>query len=158
MSRSSTFQVKLQWRLPLVYPALAQQNFSSLTRTILAKVAEEQERIDVIINNAGFTLTGAVDDLCIEKSAKALFDTNLWGIARMVKAAMPHFRKQGHGQIINVSSVGGLIGFPFQEYYCASKWAVEGYTESLAISNSKLNIKVPLSSQTTAVLVVSAAC
>jgi short-subunit dehydrogenase len=105
-------------------------------------VAEEQERIDVIINNAGFSLAGAVDDLCIEKSAKALFDTNLWGIARMVKATMPHFRKQGHGQIINVSSVGGLIGFPFQEYYCASKWAVEGYTESLAISNSKLNIKV----------------
>jgi NAD(P)-dependent dehydrogenase (short-subunit alcohol dehydrogenase family) len=106
-------------------------------------VVEEQGKLDVLINNAGFSVAGSADDTPLE-SAQSMFDTNLWGIARTVKAALPHFRRQAGGQIINVSSVGGLVGFPFQEYYCASKWAVEGYTESLAISNAHLNVKVSL--------------
>jgi NAD(P)-dependent dehydrogenase (short-subunit alcohol dehydrogenase family) len=106
-------------------------------------VVEEQGKLDVLINNAGFSVAGSADDTPLA-SAQSMFDTNLWGIARTVKAALPHFRRQAGGQIINVSSVGGLVGFPFQEYYCASKWAVEGYTESLAISNAHLNVKVSL--------------
>lgn len=103
---------------------------------------EKEGRVDVLINNAGYSVAGSVDDMSIEEDGKKLFETNLWGVVRMVKATMPHFRKQGEGQIINVASVGGVIGFPFQEYYCASKFAVEGFTESLAISNAKLNVKV----------------
>lgn len=106
-------------------------------------MVEEQGKLDVLINNAGFSVAGSADDTPLA-SAQSMFDTNLWGIARTVKAALPHFRRQAGGQIINVSSVGGLVGFPFQEYYCASKWAVEGYTESLAISNAHLNVKVSL--------------
>lgn len=106
-------------------------------------MVEEQGKLDVLINNAGFSVAGSADDMPLE-SAQSMFDTNLWGIARTVKAALPHFRRQAGGQIINLSSVGGLVGFPFQEYYCASKWAVEGYTESLAITNAPLNIKVSL--------------
>jgi len=105
-------------------------------------IVEKEGRIDVLVNNAGYALAGAVDDLSIEEEGKALFETNFWGVTRTVKATLPYFRKQGSGQIINVASIGGLIGFPYQEYYCASKFALEGYTESLAISNAKLNIKV----------------
>jgi NAD(P)-dependent dehydrogenase (short-subunit alcohol dehydrogenase family) len=87
-------------------------------------------RIDVLVNNAGFGITGAAEESSIEQ-ARALFDTNLFGSMRMTSAVLPQMREQGSGRIINVSSVLGLMPAPFGALYAASKHAIEGYSESL---------------------------
>jgi NAD(P)-dependent dehydrogenase (short-subunit alcohol dehydrogenase family) len=87
--------------------------------------------IDVLINNAGYELSGAIEETTLEE-AKSLFDTNFFGAARMVKAVLPAMRERGSGYIINVSSiVGWLVPAPFLGYYAASKMAMEAYTEVL---------------------------
>lgn len=93
--------------------------------------AAENGRIDVLVNNAGFSAFGAVEMIPME-GAKAQFETNFFGVIRCEKAALPSMRKQRRGKIINVTSVGGVWGQPFSSLYCASKFAVEGLSESQA--------------------------
>jgi NAD(P)-dependent dehydrogenase (short-subunit alcohol dehydrogenase family) len=87
-------------------------------------------RIDVLVNNAGVGSAGAAEERSIEQDQQ-LFDINVFGVARMTKAVLPHMRERGSGRIINVSSGLGFTPAPFMAAYSASKHAVEGYTESL---------------------------
>jgi NAD(P)-dependent dehydrogenase (short-subunit alcohol dehydrogenase family) len=86
-------------------------------------------RIDVLVNNAGLGVAGAAEESSIEQ-ARALFETNLFGAMRMIRAVLPVMRQQGNGRIINVSSVVGLIPVPFMALYASTKHALEGYSES----------------------------
>src|SRR5262245_48573947 len=100
-------------------------------------------RIDVLVNNAAYELAGAVEEASIEE-VKAQFETNFFGVVRMVKAVLPIMRRQGQGQIINVSSLTGLSSVPFMGIYSASKFALEGYTEALRTEVAPLGIRVSL--------------
>lgn len=88
-------------------------------------------RIDVLVNNAGFGVApGGAEESSIEQ-AKAIFDTNFFGLLRMTRAVVPHMRRQGSGRIINIGSVLGFLPMPYGALYAATKHAVEGYSESL---------------------------
>jgi NAD(P)-dependent dehydrogenase (short-subunit alcohol dehydrogenase family) len=94
-------------------------------------IVEENGRIDILVNNAGFDMFGPREDLTIDE-IKAQFETNFFGLIRTTKAVIPTMRKQQSGTIVNISSLGGRIGLlPFLTAYHASKFAVEGFTESL---------------------------
>ncbi|MFL5496399.1 MAG: SDR family NAD(P)-dependent oxidoreductase [Gemmatimonadales bacterium] len=93
-------------------------------------VIDRASRLDVLVNNAGYELAGALEELSLEE-AKAQFETNFFGVFRMVKAVLPIMRQQKRGQIVNVSSLSGISPIPFMGIYSASKFALEGYTEAL---------------------------
>lgn len=95
------------------------------------KIAQKEGKIDVLINNAGAGFPKTTEQ-ATEEELKWVTDLNYFGVVRCTKAALPYMRKQNNGRIINISSVGGLVGQPFNELYCAAKFAVEGYTESMA--------------------------
>lgn len=98
-------------------------------------------RIDVLINNAGYGLSGPIEDTDIA-AAKEQFDVNYFGVVRTTNALLPHFRANRAGTIINISSLGGLISLPFQAHYSASKYALEGYTEALRMELKPFGIQV----------------
>ncbi len=107
------------------------------------EVLEKEGAIDALINVAGFGIAGSVEDTSIEE-AKLQFETNFFGTVRMVKEVLPVMRKQKSGHIINISSIGGIVGLPFQAFYSASKFAIEGYTEALWHEVKPFGIKVSL--------------
>jgi NAD(P)-dependent dehydrogenase (short-subunit alcohol dehydrogenase family) len=94
------------------------------------EVLDRSGRIDVLVNNAGVGVSGAAEESSIEQ-ARAVFETNLFGVIRTTRAVLPHMREQGSGRIINVSSVLGFMPAPFMALYAATKHAIEGYSESL---------------------------
>ena len=100
-------------------------------------------RIDVLVNNAGFLLSGSVEETSIDEAA-SLFDTNVFGILRTTKAVLPHMRAKGSGRIVNVSSVLGFLPAPYAGIYAASKHAVEGLSESLDHEVRQFGIRVVL--------------
>lgn len=100
-------------------------------------------RLDVLVNNAGYELAGAWEEISVDE-AKAQFETNFFGIVRMVKAVLPVMRRQKHGQIITISSLSGISPIPFMGIYSASKFAVEGYTEALRHELKPFGIHVSL--------------
>lgn len=100
-------------------------------------------RIDVLINNAGYLLIGAVEEISLDE-AKAQFNTNVFGLMSVTKAVLPVMRAQQSGHIINVSSMAGIKGYPGSSTYSATKFAVEGLTESLAAEMAPFNIKVTM--------------
>ena len=107
--------------------------------TILGK----RGRIDVVVNNAGYDAFGAVEDLSVEE-VKAQFETNFFGAIRVMKAVLPTMRKQRRGTLVNVSSVGGLVGIPLNSAYISSKFALEGFSESMQYELEEFGIKVIL--------------
>jgi short-subunit dehydrogenase len=110
--------------------------------TIEAIIANEG-RLDVLINNAGIGLGGALQDFS-EKETLIELNTNLLGVFRCCKYALPHMIKQGKGSIITIGSIAGLLALPFQGFYSASKFGVEGLMESLRYEVSKFGVKVVL--------------
>jgi short-subunit dehydrogenase len=104
---------------------------------------ERAGRMDVLINNAGYYIAGAIEETTISE-AKAQFETYFFGVARMVNAVLPIMRQQRSGHIINISSPGGFAAVPFHGFYCASKHALEGYTETLRYELKPLNIRVSI--------------
>jgi NAD(P)-dependent dehydrogenase (short-subunit alcohol dehydrogenase family) len=98
-------------------------------RACVEAVVNRRDRLDVLINNAGYELAGALEELSSEE-ARAQFETNFFGVVRMVNAVLPLMRQQRRGHIINVSSLTGLTAIPFLGIYSASKCALEGYTEA----------------------------
>jgi NAD(P)-dependent dehydrogenase (short-subunit alcohol dehydrogenase family) len=112
-------------------------------RACVEAVSSRGGRLDVLINNAGHELAGALEELSPEE-ARAQFDTNFFGVVRMVNAVLPLMRQQKRGHIINVGSLSGLSPIPFLGIYSASKFALEGYTEALRHEVRPFNIHVSL--------------
>ncbi len=113
--------------------------------TCIRAVREQAGRLDVLINNAGYIGPAAAGEEISPAQLKALFETNFFGVVRMVNAALPLMRQQGGGQIINISSAAGLVAAPpFFGAYTASKHALEGYTEALRYEVKPFGIRVSL--------------
>jgi NAD(P)-dependent dehydrogenase (short-subunit alcohol dehydrogenase family) len=104
-------------------------------------VLERAGRVDVAVNNAGIGILGPVEDTSVEE-ARAQFETNLLGAWRVCRATLPPMREQGGGLIVNIGSIGGLAGLPFQAAYSASKFGLEGLTESLRLEVRPFGIRV----------------
>jgi NAD(P)-dependent dehydrogenase (short-subunit alcohol dehydrogenase family) len=109
----------------------------------IEEVMRTAGRIDVLINNAGLGIAGSIEDTTIEE-ARTQFDANLFGLHRMCRAVLPHMRRQGGGRIINMSSLAGQIAIPFQGFYSASKFAIEGYSEALRMEVRPYGIRVSM--------------
>ncbi len=112
-------------------------------KTCVDTVLEREGQLDVLVNNAGTILFGALEEISIDE-AKWIFETNFFGVSRMVNAVLPTMRRQKSGYIVNISSLGGLTGTPFHGYYGASKHALEGYSEALRHELHTLGIHVSL--------------
>jgi NAD(P)-dependent dehydrogenase (short-subunit alcohol dehydrogenase family) len=100
-------------------------------------------RIDVLVNNAGYGYLAAVEE-GEDKDIRAVFETNFFGLAAMIRAVLPGMRTRRNGSIVNMASVGGFVGFPGSGYYAATKFAVEGLSQSLAREVEPLGIRVLL--------------
>jgi NAD(P)-dependent dehydrogenase (short-subunit alcohol dehydrogenase family) len=98
-------------------------------------------QVDVLVNNAGYGLAGSIEE-ATEEEFKPVFETNVFGLIRVTRAFLPYLRRQRSGHILNLSSIGGLIGSPGWGYYNASKFAVEGFSEALAAELAPLGIHV----------------
>jgi short-subunit dehydrogenase len=109
----------------------------------IRQIKDESSRIDVLVNNAGYGLMGALDDLSIDEF-KSQFETNFFGVIRVTKEVIPIMRNQKNGNIINVSSVGGKIGIPLNSAYISSKFALEGLSESMRYELEQFGIDVIL--------------
>jgi len=107
--------------------------------SVLAKAG----RLDAVVNNAGIAIMGAVEDTSIEE-AKAQLETNFFGVLRVCRATLPALRKAGSGHIVNISSLAGIIGLPFSGLYSASKFALEGVSESLRMECRGFGVHVVL--------------
>ena len=105
------------------------------------QVVEKEGRIDVLVNNAGMGIGGPLE-LATEEEIRLQMDTNFMGLVHCVDAVLPYMRQQGSGKIIALSSIGGLMGLPFQGFYSASKFAIEGYCEALRLETKSMGIKV----------------
>jgi NAD(P)-dependent dehydrogenase (short-subunit alcohol dehydrogenase family) len=108
---------------------------------LVEAIIAETGRIDVLINNAGYGSYGALEDVAIDE-ARRQFDVNLFGLARLTQLVLPHMRAQRNGYIVNVSSMGGKIWEPLGSWYHASKFAVEGLSDSLRIEVAEFGVKV----------------
>jgi NAD(P)-dependent dehydrogenase (short-subunit alcohol dehydrogenase family) len=104
-------------------------------------ILQKENRIDVLVNNAGYGSYGALEDVPISEG-RYQFEVNIFGLARLTQLVLPHMRKQGWGRIINISSIGGRIGEPHGAWYHATKFAVEGLSDSLRMELKEFGIDV----------------
>src|SRR5882757_6280672 len=109
----------------------------------IKRIIAETGRIDVLVNNAGYGSYGALEDVPQEE-ARRQFDVNVFGLARLTQLALPHMRAQRGGRIVNVSSIGGKIYTPLGGWYHATKFAVEGLSDSLRVELKPFGINVIL--------------
>lgn len=112
-------------------------------KTAIAQTLEKLGRIDAIVNNAGYGLVGAFEAAAPEQIEKQ-FQTNVFGLMNVCREILPYFRREKRGTIINVASVGGRITFPLYSLYHATKWAVEGFSESLQYEVEQFNIRIKI--------------
>jgi NAD(P)-dependent dehydrogenase (short-subunit alcohol dehydrogenase family) len=112
-------------------------------KAAVAEIVRKEGRIDVLINNAGMHTGGPCETIPVDY-IRLQMDTNFIGMVQLTREVLPLMRKQGGGTIINFSSIGGLMGLPFQAYYSASKFAIEGFSEAMRMEVSAFNIKVIL--------------
>ena len=126
--------------LPLKVIELDVDNEESAENAI-GTIIQEKGRIDVLVNNAGWGIWGTGEDVSIEEF-KEQFETNFFSIVRLIQKVAPTMRKQGSGDIVNISSVAGRIGFPVSTAYISSKFALEGFSESLRYELQPFGINV----------------
>lgn len=105
------------------------------------QIIQEQGRIDVLVNNAGFAQFGPVEEVSIE-AARYQFEVNIFGLSRLTQLVLPHMRAEGFGQIVNISSMGGRIYTPLGAWYHATKHALEGWSDCLRIEVKPMGIDV----------------
>jgi short-subunit dehydrogenase len=129
-------------KLPFKLIALDLDSQQSID-TFSERVFQEINQLDVLINNAGFLVSGIAEETPIELGRQQL-ETNFWGTIKVTNAVLPHFRKQRFGKIITVGSIVGLVSFPNGAYYAASKHALEGYFKSLRYELNEFNIRVAM--------------
>lgn len=126
--------------LPLAADLVSERSVGEAIQAAISQFG----RIDVVVNNAGYGQLGTLEELT-DQEARANFDVNVFGSLNVIRAAMPHLRKQQSGHILNLSSVAGITGsFPGWGVYCATKFAVEGFSESLAVEVAPFGIKVTI--------------
>ena len=113
------------------------------TQKAIDMVMYEQNRIDILVNNAGYSLVGALEQISMDE-IKEEFETNFFGIIRLIKAIVPIMRKQRSGTIVNISSMVGRFGVPLNAAYVSSKFALEGLSESISFELEEFGIKVIL--------------
>ncbi len=107
----------------------------------VGKALQHFGQIDVLVNNAGIGYFGAIEE-SEEDQVRRMFEINFWGLAAVTKTILPGMRAQRSGHILNVASIGGLVGFPAVGYYNATKFAVDGYSDALSKEVAPLGIKV----------------
>ncbi len=107
----------------------------------VGKALQHFGHIDVLVNNAGIGYFGAIEE-SEEDQVRRMFEINFWGLAAVTKAVLPGMRAQRSGHILNVASIGGLVGFPAVGFYNATKFAVDGYSDALSKEVAPLGIKV----------------
>ncbi len=122
--------------------ALDVQDAGSITACVNG-VLGDYGRIDLLVNNAGSGFLATFEETSFEQLTQVM-DVNFYGVWRVTEAVFPHMRRAGSGRIITNTSIGGLIGQPFNDAYCAAKFAVEGFMESLAPVASRLGIQVSI--------------
>ncbi len=108
---------------------------------VVNTIHQQHGGVDVLVNNAGFGLYGAVEDTSM-KDARYQFEVNIFGLARLTQLVLPYMRAQKAGTIVNISSMGGKIYFPLGAWYHATKHALEGWSDSLRLELKQFNIKV----------------
>lgn len=107
------------------------------------RILAEQKRIDVLVNNAGFSVYGSVEDVS-QQDARRQFDVNFFGVAFLTQKVLPHMRKQGSGHIINITSIGGKIYAPLGSWYHGTKHALEGWSDCLRVEIAPFGINVSI--------------
>ncbi len=117
----------------------SEQSINSFSQRIFKEITQ----LDILINNAGFLVSGIAEETPIDLGRQQL-ETNFWGTIKVTNAVLPHFRKQKFGKIITVGSIVGLVSFPNAAYYAASKHALEGYFKSLRYELNEFNISVAM--------------
>lgn len=115
---------------------------ASVTAAV-ARVLREAGRIDAVVNNAGVGYAGALEETSLDE-ARRQFETNFFGMHRVCRAVLPQMRARRAGRIVNMSSLGGLVTVPYQGMYCASKYAVEAYTQALRMELRPFGIHVAM--------------
>ncbi len=110
---------------------------------VVAEIIKEQSRVDVLVNNAGMGIGGALE-LATEEEIDLQMGTNFMGCVNMCQAVLPYMRKARKGKIINLSSIGGVMGLPYQGFYSASKFAIEGFSEALSAEVRGFGITVSM--------------
>src|ERR687886_471665 len=130
-------------KLPLHVKQLDVTDHASVKNAIQAISSETGGRIDVLVNNAGYVLSGAFEDLAMDE-IKAQYETNFFGLIRTTQAVLPIMRKQKSGVIVNISSGAGRFGYPGHSAYISTKFAVEGLSESMSYELDPFGIKVVL--------------
>jgi NAD(P)-dependent dehydrogenase (short-subunit alcohol dehydrogenase family) len=128
--------------LPLTVLQMNVDDDKSVNDTI-EKIMNDKGRIDVVVNNAGYALVGAFEESSM-RDGRAQMETNFFGTVRVIKAVLPIMRKAHRGTIVNVTSMGGRIAIPFDTFYHASKFALEGLSESLQYEIEPFGVKVVL--------------
>ncbi|MET0463498.1 MAG: SDR family NAD(P)-dependent oxidoreductase, partial [Chitinophagaceae bacterium] len=118
-------------------------NSAQSINTFPERIFKETRQLDILINNAGFLVSGIAEETPIELGRQQL-ETNFWGTVKVTNAILPYFRKQRSGKIITVGSIIGLVSFPNAAYYAASKHALEGYFKSLRYELNEFNISVAM--------------
>ena len=126
--------------LPLKVIELDVDNEDS-TENAIRMIIDEKQRIDVLVNNAGWGIWGTAEDVSLEEFREQ-FETNFFSIIRMIQKVAPVMRKQGTGDIVNISSIAGRIGFPVSAAYISSKFALEGLSESIRYELGQFGINV----------------
>ncbi len=129
-------------KLPFKMIALDLDSEQSIN-TFSERVFKEIVQLDILINNAGFLVSGIAEEIPIELGRQQ-FETNFWGTIKVTNAVLPYFRKQKFGKIITVGSITGLVAFPSTSYYAASKHALEGYYKALRYELNEFNIRVAM--------------
>jgi len=117
--------------------------YEDAVQSVAQKIVGDVGKVDVVVNNAGYGLMGPFEAASVEQ-IKTQYDTNVFGLMSVTRAFLPHFREQKSGMFINISSIGGLSTLPFFSLYHGTKWAVEGFTESMSYELSALGIQVKL--------------
>ncbi len=140
-SRRATFPEGSPQNYPRMIPMDVCDDGS--VRAAVDFVLAAEGKLDVLVNNAGLGMAGAVEDTSLEE-AKMLFETNFFGVHRVCRAVLPTLREQRSGLIVNISSIGGLIAIPFQGFYSASKFATEALTEALRMEVMPFGIRVTM--------------
>ena len=140
--RDSIQSVAEKQHLPVRVVQLDVTDENSINNAIQS-ILSESGRIDLLVNNAGYALTGAFEDIGIDE-IKALYETNVFGVIRLTQAVLPIMRKQGSGRIINISSGAGRTGYPGGSAYVSSKFALEGLSESMSFEVEQFGIKTVL--------------